>query len=261
MPIFGVIMKVAFLSLSVLLFSKLGFAKTLVVSDIDDTIKVTDVLNKANAVKNGLFSKKAFSGMNELFNEFNNSDTIITYVSGSPTVIKEIVDNFLEDNHFPQKENLTLKKGKVSTYDYKLAVIRDQIAKMNPDKIILLGDDTEFDPEVYNTISKENKIESIYIRAVQNRKLPNNAKIINFISPVEIAANELLKGNLSGASLTKITNAFVKQAENSQIAIKNRYCPIEGRSQLEELKQKVSEQSAIDSLVLAQEKIIKACRK
>jgi len=254
-------MKVTLLSLYILLLSGVGYAKTLVVSDIDDTIKVTDVLNKANALKNGIFSKKAFSGMNELFNELNTSDTTITYVSGSPAIIKEVVENFLNVNHFPQKENLTLKKGKISTYDYKLAVIREQITRIQPDKIILIGDDTEFDPEVYNTLSKETNIESIYIRAVQNRKLPDNSKIINFLSPVEIAGNELLKGNFSSASLTIIAKAFVKQAGNSQIAIKNRYCPAEGRKQLEELKQKVAEQIAINSIELTQEKIINACKR
>jgi phosphatidate phosphatase APP1 len=238
-------------------------AKTLIVSDVDDTIKVTNVLNPTMKILNGIFAKKAFSGMSELYRQMNSADTVVYYVSGSPNIVRSRITSFLNYNNYPQVGNLILKNGKISTYDYKVKEIRTLIAKLNPDKIILLGDDTEFDPEVYNTLSKENgdKIEGIYIRAIKNRTLPENELIKNFFSPVEVAGLELLKGNFAVSGLDKVATSFIGQDHNSQVVINHRYCPAEGRTQIDELKQKVSDQSAINSLEKTQEKIISICRK
>jgi phosphatidate phosphatase APP1 len=255
-------MKKVILSLTLLLSLETTFAKTLVISDIDDTIKVTNVLSKTMVIFNGLFSRKSFSGMSELYQELNIADTSIFYVSGSPTYIRGIVENFLEYNNFPQKNNLILKDGSIPTYDYKLKEIRALILKNKPDKIILLGDDTEVDPEVYDTIFQENQtsVEGIYIRAIRNRKLPNNTLIKNFFSSVEVAALELLKGNVNVNGLNKVASSFLAQKDISKIVIPNRYCPSEGRAQIEELIQQVVDQSSIDSLERTQQKIIATCK-
>ena len=255
-------MKKMILGFILLLTFNTTFAKTLIVSDIDDTVKVTDVLGMPSIIINGLFSVKEFSGMSELYRELNTNETAIYYVSGSPKMFKKKVDNFLSYNNFPQSPNLIMRKLGVTTSDFKLSVIRELIIKTMPDKIILFGDDTEFDPEVYDTLSKENegKVESIYIRSIQNRRLPNNDLIKTFFASVEIAAFELFKGNLSESGFKKITTSFMNQANSSKVVIRGRYCPIDGRSQIEELKHMVNQQSAIDILNLTQQKIVKTCK-
>ncbi|RPJ73256.1 MAG: DUF2183 domain-containing protein [Alphaproteobacteria bacterium] len=237
-------------------------AKTLIVSDVDDTVKVTDVLNKANAVYNALFSKAAFSGMSALYRELNTSESLFYYVSGSPTFLENKITTFLEFNNFPQKENLILKNGmNTPTYDYKLAAISKIIKAENPDKVILIGDDTEYDPEVYETISKNfpGKVESIYIRAIRNRELPKLEVMKNFFSTAEIAGFEILKGDLGSMSLVKVATSFIRKDNESKIFIKERYCPAEGRGQIEELKQSVRRQIEIATLELVQQKIISTC--
>ena len=211
---------------------------------------------------NGLFSVKEFSGMSELYRGLNVPDASFYYVSGSPKILEEWVQSFLEFNNYPQASNLSLRKLSVKTYDYKLAVIRELILKIKPDKIVLIGDDTESDPEVYDMVSRDNitKIEGIYIRSIQNRNLPINKLIKTFFSSVEIATFELLKGNLSLPKFNKITSAFINQDNFSDIVIEGRYCPLEGRKQIEELKHQFKEQSVIDSLNLTQQKIMETCR-
>jgi phosphatidate phosphatase APP1 len=240
-----------------------GQAKTLVISDIDDTIKATNVLSKTQVIINGLFSTKAFAGMSDLYQELNiNSDTRIEYVSGAPNITKELAERFLAKNEFPQQDNLTLKKGSISTYDHKVAAIRKILLKENPDKIILLGDDTEADPEVYDTIAKENPntVKSIYIHTVQDRKLPDNALIQTFFSAVEIAGAEVLKGTINITALTRVTDAFLVQEHNSKVVINGRYCPKEGRESLVQLKKQFTDAEALKDLDLAQEKIIETCK-
>jgi hypothetical protein len=252
-----------FIILNCFFFLSLNFAysNTLIISDVDDTIKVTNVLNKKDAVLNGLFSRKAFSGMSELYQEFNTNDSFIYYLSGSPKILNKAIESFFDINEFPQPGNLILKSTLISTYFYKLNEIRNLICLSNPDDIILIGDDTEVDPEVYDVISKEyeSKVKSIYIRAIKNRGLPSNDLMKSFFSPVEIAGFELLRGHFSISGLVKVTSAFVAQKKDSQLKIAGRYCPAEGRLQIEELKHIFSDQQTLDLLTLTQETIIKAC--
>lgn len=243
----------------IFIFNKNALGKTLVISDVDDTIKVTDVLgSKIDVVYNGLFSKKKFSGMSELYQRLNKKDTVIYYVTGSPQIIKGVVNEFLEDNFFPQSKNLILKnKIKDDTFNFKLEAIRKLIGEIKPDEMILIGDDTEFDSDVYTQIAKENpgQVKSIYIRAVQNKILQNQ----NFFSPVEIAGAEFFKGRLSFNDLQSVANGFFKQEKNSKLAITNRYCPREGRVFIETLKQYSRDQKLIDLFEKTQEKIIETC--
>lgn len=256
-------MKLSFLILA-FLSMQVSFANTMIFSDVDDTIKITDVLSKPKLIYDGLFLKKAFSGMSELYQELNSNGTQIYYISGSPTIIKEKVQKFLLFNNFPQRENLVLKKGTISTYDYKFKTIKELILKNNPDKIILIGDDTEFDPEVYDALSKEfgEKIETIYIRSIQNRKLPPNDLMKKFFSAVEIAAHELVKENVKAQALYNVATSFVAQNKSSLVAIKHRYCPTEGSLALEDLKFKIAESSEItDAIDLVQQRIVSVCKK
>lgn len=235
-------------------------AKTLIVSDVDDTIKVTDVLGKkSEIVVNGLFSKKAFAGMSELFQQMATDDTEIYYVSGSPKFIKIRINEFLEENKFPQRKNLILKdKMSDDTFKYKTDAIKGLIKKINPDKVILIGDDTEYDPEIFNGISASypGLVESIYIHTVQNREFQGT----RFFSAVEIAGSEIEKGNLKEESLAPVVKGFVKQTNCSAISIKKRYCPQSGTALIEELKQKSTSEQNITLLEQSQSKIINSCK-
>lgn len=255
------ILRNLFLASALLLSAQQVSAKTLIVSDVDDTIKMTDVLgSKTQIVISGLIKEKAFAGMSELYNKMNNADTDIYYVSGSPSYIKFRIVDFLEENNFPQKNNILLKNRiKDDTYAFKVGAIKELIKKLNPDKIILIGDDTEHDPHVYETISNENPglVEGIYIRSIQNNQSETFLK--TFISPVEIAGYESLAGRLEEKELAGISAGFINQTYKSGIALKKRYCPKTGRESLEELKNKLSADSTA-VLENTQQKIIKSCK-
>jgi hypothetical protein len=78
--------------------------KTLLVSDIDDTIRRTDVLDKVEAVVNALKSKNAFSGMSLLYSSWrdeNKANRTITYLSAAPGMFILPGMRFLKDSGFP----------------------------------------------------------------------------------------------------------------------------------------------------------------
>jgi phosphatidate phosphatase APP1 len=249
-----------FLAIFSILLAQNTEAKTLIISDIDDTVKMTDVLGKTSKVVfNGVFRTKAFSGMSELYQQLVKENDVIYYVSGSPKIIRIRVDEFLEENNFPQKKNLILKdKTSDDTVKFKLSAIKKILEQVKPDKLIMIGDDGEHDPEIYNKIAEEypHLVQSIYIRAIQNRDF----KGINFFSAVEIAGAEMLKGNLNVSNLEIVTQGFINQSNHSGISLEKRYCPKDGRVFLEELKQKNTDQKAINLFEKTQEKIMSSCR-
>jgi len=82
----------------------------------------------------------------------------------------------------------------------------------------------------------------------------------NFFSAVEIAGVENIRGTLNDESVGRIAKSFINQDNKSKLAINKRYCPGEGRSEIEELKQQVSSQSVIEQLEMTQAKIIRTCK-
>ena len=236
-------------------------ANTLVISDIDDTIKITDVLGKKGVlVKNALLKKTAFAGMSELYNELNKKDeTTIYYLSGSPKIIKSRVCEFLEHNNFPQSRNVILKeKVKLDTIEYKTTAIRELIKKINPDTLIMIGDDGEFDPKIYKIISDENPeiTSAIYIRNIAERVGVDK----HFFSSVEIAGFEILAGRLEASSLSSVTEGFVNQSNKSAISIKERFCPVAGSEGLAELLSLASDKETTALLENAQLKVQSSCK-
>ena len=254
--------KIFVLTIMTLLSTQL-VAKTLVISDVDDTIKMTAVLSgKAVMTFNGLVRKKAFAGMSELYQELKNQDFTIFYVSGSPKIIKSRVSEFLNENNFPQIDNLILlRRLSDDTIKFKEKSIKELIRTHNPDKLILIGDDTQHDPEIYDNIQSlyPELVDSIYIRSVANRELPKNELIKTYFSAVEIAGHQMIKGNLNALSLKKVVRGFIGQTNKSGVSLKRSYCPREGRNEIEVIKYLIEDLSVIDALDRTQDKIIANC--
>lgn len=249
----------AFLALS---FNAVS-ARTLVISDIDDTIKMTGVLNSKHLVAfNGIFVKRAFAGMSKLYQQFDQDGKDIYYVSGSPEIIACRVESFLDENHFPQISNLILRESlSVDTYKYKVEGIRKILDQLRPDKVILVGDDTQHDPEVYRDIDKEypGLVESIYIRVVRQAELPDLPQMKSIFTSVEIAAHEYTKGEMSKESLVKVAKKFIDKNDKKGIYLEKRYCPKEGRAELDTFKKKIADPEIKLLLDQVQGKIIETC--
>lgn len=261
-------MKILLVSLFVFFnLSNSLLAKTILISDIDDTIKMTGVLNNKISVGfEGIFGKREFSGMSELYNEYDHNDVAIYYVSGSPQMIDCRIENFLTKRNFPDADQRFLKdKISSDTYKFKMNTIRNILSKYPSSTAILIGDDTEHDPRVYNDISYEfpGRVEAIYIRTITNSKLPSNPLMKSFFTSVEIAANELLKENLNYTGLESVVSAFVNQTKNSGMQLKRFYCPKGGLDAIKDLilkYQSTGRYPVVELLMRTQNKIIKVCK-
>jgi hypothetical protein len=252
-------MKTLSLFLMILLSSPIVHSQTIVISDIDDTIKLSNIrANKLSVVFRGLFVSDAFSGMNTLYNEFEKNQIDIYYVSGSPKIIGSRVSRFLEKHQFPQSENLILRDNlKVNTKKYKLKNIKKIIEDQNPVSVILIGDDTEYDPEIFYEIYQAfpDKVKGIYIRLVANDQVmpdvkSENPKMIQtFFSPIEIAFWENKNQRMSLGSIINVSNSFRKLKDDEGYHLPRRYCPENGMPSIDEMINQLRKDQTVDLAV------------
>lgn len=201
-----------FFILLALLFSSMAVhAKTLIVSDIDDTIKASHVRNKMDSAANALVTTIAFKGMSDTFDVvLNSGDAEIIYVTNALEIMmKSSHTKFIENNKFP-KGKIYLRTG--SADHHKLNSIRKHIDDdPSIDRLILVGDNGERDITFYNQIRQEYKdrllVINTYIRIVYSvpyKVLPLEEGQKGFVSPLELLTDLTENDFVSGDNYYEI---------------------------------------------------------
>lgn len=136
--------------------------KVLLVSDIDDTIKVSHVLNPFGKIARAVDVTTPFLGMSQLYQLIvnqNPTSTKVVYISNAPEELAGIPaasithQLFLDYNHFPKGE-LILRED-LRDMTHKIRALRELIEKEMPDVLILVGDNGEKDVDVYLQATQE----------------------------------------------------------------------------------------------------------
>ncbi|CAG8792904.1 23236_t:CDS:10, partial [Dentiscutata erythropus] len=150
-----------------------------VISDIDDTIKLTEILDGARTVFSNTFLNdcKAVDKIPDLYHKWYNAGAAIHYVSNSPWQLFPMLRTFFDTFNFPPgSAHLKFYDGlfksareqKQHPMESKFVYIRELLRDFPQRKFILVGDTGEYDPEIYSTIYRENptRILRIFIRDV-----------------------------------------------------------------------------------------------
>jgi len=150
-----------------------------VISDIDDTIKVTQVLNRKAMLRNTFLREfEAVPGMAEFYQCLARSNhAAFHYISASPWQLYEPLANFTRSNGFPAgmfelKQFRWKDRSFFSLFadpeKYKPTVIEPLLRQFPKRKFILIGDSGERDPEVYGALARKfpEQVIQIYIRDV-----------------------------------------------------------------------------------------------
>ncbi|KAL9084404.1 MAG: hypothetical protein Q9159_005238 [Coniocarpon cinnabarinum] len=155
-----------------------------VISDIDDTIKVTLTDHVAGILKSTFLDKpQPITGMPELYRHM--SDTLkrppFWYLSASPYNLYQFLHDF-RDQYYPrgtlELRNASwhnvdnfLRSVNKGTQEYKVDKMEQNIYRLWPKrKFICLGDSTQTDPEAYAEMAKKHPgwIRKIFIRRAKN---------------------------------------------------------------------------------------------
>jgi phosphatidate phosphatase APP1 len=163
------------------------------VSDIDDTVQVTEVNNKSkmmtNTFLNNAMQRQAVPGIVNFYRQFTSLSkqpqfTPIVYLSASPRQLHGAIESFLIFNEFPKGVLTTKRVTDDSTSDpltdqiaYKTTKLETILSQLPLVKFTLIGDDGEHDPEIYADIQKRfpDRVTAIWIRQVNPD--PNRARI------------------------------------------------------------------------------------
>lgn len=160
------------------LVGRLGLS---VISDIDDTIKVSEVLDRDALLRN-TFCRPfvAVPGMGETYRGWAEQHGVVFhYVSASPWQLYEPLNAFVRSNAFPagtfHLKQFRLKDRSVldllaSPEKYKLGAIEPILRQFPERRFVLIGDSGEKDPEIYATVMRRypKQIAMILIRDVTN---------------------------------------------------------------------------------------------
>ncbi len=150
-----------------------------VVSDIDDTIKISEVRDKDALLKNTFCRPfEVVTGMPEVYRAWASSrDAQFHYVTASPWQLYLPLSEFTRSNNFPagtfHMKQFRVKDTSVlsllaSPERYKPGVIEPLLKRFSQRKFMLVGDSGEKDPEIYGALARKypTQIHHIYIRDV-----------------------------------------------------------------------------------------------
>jgi len=183
-----------------------------VISDIDDTIKDSHVLDKKKLLKKTFLKEfQPVKGMSAIYRHWHAKGYRFHYVSSSPWQLYPVLGEFIDKQSYP-RGSMHLKLIRVkdksifnifaTPEEGKIPTITKLLTTYPKRRFILVGDSGERDANIYAYIAKRypDRIIKIYIRDVRDDKaavekifsgLQKNQWVV-FSSPNEILSNPAL---------------------------------------------------------------------
>ncbi|KAF9913119.1 hypothetical protein EC991_003578 [Linnemannia zychae] len=156
-----------------------------IISDIDDTIKETDVVAGARIILRNTFLKDMMDvpGMAKVYKNWWKQGAAIHYVSNSPWQLIPSLLEFFHTHKFPPgSAHLRLHDSVLKTYfmapgENKRKSIREILMDFPGRKFILVGDSGEIDMEIYTEMAIQfpEQVFRIFIRDITSAKLREEA--------------------------------------------------------------------------------------
>jgi len=171
-----------------------------VISDIDDTLKHTNVTCKRTLLTNTFLRPfETIPGMAPLFREWAAEGAAFHYVSSSPWQLYSHLADHLAGEGFPMgsfhlrpfrlRDHL-LRRVLMLRRSGKLGVIRTLFRLFPRRRFLLVGDSGERDPEIYGALARRypEQIAGIFIRQLENEAgaLRRYARAFRLVDPTRL---------------------------------------------------------------------------
>jgi len=162
----------------VLLYPRRGLS---IVSDIDDTIKDSQVGDRKELLANTFLRKfRSIEGMADLYSDWAGQGAAFHYVSSSPWQLLEALKSFSDEDGFPNGSmhlrNFRLRdqllRKLVLRRNGKIIAIRNLLQALPERDFVLIGDSGEKDPKIYRKICKQypGRVKAVFIRDLDHRR-------------------------------------------------------------------------------------------
>ncbi|KAG0319632.1 hypothetical protein BGZ97_001754 [Linnemannia gamsii] len=186
-----------------------------IISDIDDTIKETDVVAGARIILRNTFLKEMMDvpGMAEVYKNWWKQGAAIHYVSNSPWQLIPSLLEFFHTHKFPPgSAHLRLHDSVLKTYfmtpgENKRKSIREILMDFPGRKFILIGDSGEIDMEIYTemAVAFPGQVFKIFIRDITSAKLKEEADRMSAAPP---ARSRSFTSMIPKAPINAVTTGF-----------------------------------------------------
>lgn len=161
-----------------------------VISDIDDTIRVSSVTNKKELLAGTFFRPwRAVPGMADVYAKLAKEGAAFHYLSNGPAPLQAPLEEFLTSEKFPEGSfhlrafsvrRLAIEAIYENDGRHKRAALIEILKDFPRRKFILVGDSAEADPELYGEAARIHgpQIQKIFIRDVtgEDRDAPRYRK-------------------------------------------------------------------------------------
>jgi len=158
-----------------------------VISDIDDTIKESGVVDRRELLVNTFLKEfRIVDGMADVYRQWQSRGVDFHYVSSSPWQLYEPLIELKNRNQFPigtvhlknfRFRDQFFQRMKLKRHG-KSTTIRFLAKHLPQRKFVLIGDSGEKDPEIYARICRKfpNQIKAIFIRELPQRPLSDEKR-------------------------------------------------------------------------------------
>ncbi|HXH31207.1 MAG TPA: phosphatase domain-containing protein [Bacteriovoracaceae bacterium] len=218
-------MKKYILSLLVLISLSSVEASISIVSDLDDTIKITNSGQQVDRTINAFFTGQVFTGIPEFYQGTRAYAGAVHVVSASPTVLRSKILTTLHKKNI-KIDSLTLKSlvSRETKLVYKVKAIT-KIMEASSDDFILIGDDVGQDPEVYDALLQlyPNRILGSYIHVINGRKIPESS--VPYYSTFDLLLREYAAGRMAKEAVEKGVELLKKESKMELIFPFFAQCP------------------------------------
>ncbi|HXH74595.1 MAG TPA: phosphatase domain-containing protein [Bacteriovoracaceae bacterium] len=202
-----------------------SIAAITIVSDLDETIKITHSGSAVGATVNTLKKSKIFTGIPEFFQGTRSYVNKVYVLSASPRMLRGKVSRALIKNGI-QHDGIILKKWTKfeNRLQYKVRVIKE-LMENSPDDFLLLGDDVGDDPEVFDQIKKifPGRVVEAYIHVIKDRPVPAN--LVRHWTAHDLGIREYAAGRMAAESVEKIVQRMKNEKEVEFLFPHFAHCP------------------------------------
>ena len=206
--------------------------KTILISDIDDTIKDTQVrpADTSMAAKtsqswhlmNSFFNANdSFIGISSAYMALAANGLEVHYVSGSLEIFGTLAERFLQSSGFPEGHLWLRPDLETSIEDFKIAQIQKIMLSQPQAEFIMIGDNGQRDVTVYRKLKADprfkNRIREVYIHHLYSKSIGETLapEQKTFISAADLSLQLFQSGRLTEGQTFQILK-IVDQGIGSQ---------------------------------------------
>jgi hypothetical protein len=206
------------LGLSSSVFAANNCKRTLVISQIVDTLKLAHIQNFWDSLNYNTDTKQGFIGMNMALSQLAHkcpANVIVYLTQGSELLAGKAEREFIKNNHFP--------RGKFTTYSTVLSkegradILRNLIKGTDPGQVVLISHNGGVDSEVFHALAAEYKDLPFmqYFHLVYSTNSPSEvgrflfSEQTGYVTAVELMVDWQLKGLTDFTETELITRSLI----------------------------------------------------